>query len=79
MASGFKSKTAEAYNRKTEMNHGVHGERGVQPKEVLRFAKSNKTKECLTQEVIVPHAFKILYLLPSVLSVTSVVNSHFPF
>jgi hypothetical protein len=66
-------------NLKTEMNHGEHGVHGVQTKEGLGFAKSRKAKEGLTQKVIAHQAIKILYLLPSVSSVSSVVNSHSPF
>ena len=61
------------------MNHGEHGVHGVQTKEGLGFAQSHRAKRGLTQKMIAHQAFKILHLLPSSLSVSSVVNSHSPF
>ena len=58
------------------MNHGGHG---VQTKEALGVVKLHKAMGGLTQKMIPHQTFKILYIPPSVLSVSSVVNSHFPF
>jgi len=61
------------------MNHGELGVYGAQTKEGLGIAKSHKTKGSLTQTMIAHQAFKCLYLLPSVLSGSFVVNSLFSF
>ena len=66
-------------NLKTEMNHGGHGEHGVQTADGLGFVKPHKVKGEASQKVIPHRAFTILYIPLSVLSVTSVVNSNFPF
>jgi len=63
----------------TKMYHREHRVHGVQTTEGPGLAQSHKAKGGLTQTRIAHKAFRILYLPPSVLSVSSVVNSYSPF
>ena len=59
------------------MNHGDHGEHRVQPTGMQRVVDSRKENGEPAQKMIPQQAFHTFYIPPSVLSVSSVANSHF--